>query len=197
MSNKIPTDAQWQDLADKVNAKAETSALPTAVSDLTNDADYQTGSDVSSAISTATQNMPVITMTNVDPGEGSALAEDHYVAVYGGDPIILDYSTSEVNTGVKWIDGSTIYKKTVDTGALPNITTKTVAHDISNLGTVVDFYGVAYNPNTKLRIKTDYPYTEYAVRTSVNDTYINISTAADQSSFTQSYVTVYYTKSSS
>lgn len=137
-----------------------------------------------------------IIMTDTDPGEGDPLADDTYKAYYGGSPLFMDYSTLEQDTGATWIDGKVIYKKTVDTGALPNITTKTVAHNISNLGTVVDFYGVAYNPNTKLRIKTDYPYTEYAVRTSVNDTYINISTAADQSSFTQSYVTVYYTKSS-
>ena len=61
-----------------------------------------------------------ITMTNSDPGEGATVGENEYIAVYGGDPIIMDYSTNEVNTGAKWIDGSAIYKKTINTGALPN-----------------------------------------------------------------------------
>lgn len=51
--SKIPTDAQWSDLVARIKAKAETSALPTKVSDLTNDSDFQTGTQVSSAIGTA------------------------------------------------------------------------------------------------------------------------------------------------
>ena len=78
-----------------------------------------------------------ITMTNIDPGEGSALAADNYVGVYGGAPIIMDYSTSEVDTGYTWTDGSPIYKKTINIGALPNATTKSVAHNISNFGTPI------------------------------------------------------------
>lgn len=51
--SKIPTDAQWSDLASRINAKADASALPTATSDLTNDSDFQTGTQVSTAISSA------------------------------------------------------------------------------------------------------------------------------------------------
>lgn len=50
---KLPTDAQWQDLAYRVKAKADASSVPTKTSDLTNDSDFQTGTQVSSAISTA------------------------------------------------------------------------------------------------------------------------------------------------
>lgn len=49
---KMATQEQWEDLADKIQAKA-------------NSAD-----------------VPVITMTTVDPGEGASLAENHFIAVY-------------------------------------------------------------------------------------------------------------------
>ena len=38
------------------------------------------------------------------------------------------YSTDEVKTDEKWIDGKPIYRKTIICGALPNNTTKNVAH---------------------------------------------------------------------
>ena len=34
------------------------------------------------------------------------------------------YSTTEINTGMKWIDGKPIYRKVVDFGSLPNNTYK-------------------------------------------------------------------------
>lgn len=51
--SKIPTDAQWSDLVARIKAKADNSALPTKVSDLTNDSGYQTAAQVSSTVSTA------------------------------------------------------------------------------------------------------------------------------------------------
>lgn len=50
---KVPTDLQWADLANRIKAKADSSAIPTNVSELTNDSGYQTSSDVTSAINTA------------------------------------------------------------------------------------------------------------------------------------------------
>lgn len=50
---KVPTDLQWADLANRIKAKADSTAIPTAVSQLTNDSGYQTSSDVTSAINTA------------------------------------------------------------------------------------------------------------------------------------------------
>ncbi|MDD3241777.1 MAG: type II secretion system protein [Bacilli bacterium] len=44
------------------------------------------------------------------------------------------FSTSaEQLTGDKWINGKPIYTKTIDFGALPNTTTKTVAHNVLNV----------------------------------------------------------------
>lgn len=51
--SKIPTDAQWSDLASRIKNKADSSSVPTAVSDLTNDEDFQTGQEVTDAIAAA------------------------------------------------------------------------------------------------------------------------------------------------
>lgn len=145
-----------------------------------------------------------ITMTNVDPGEGSALAENNYVAVYGGDPIILDYSTTEINTGVKWVDGTAIYKKTVNFGALPNATTKTVAHGISNLSQLVDIRAIARNTGGAAHVingvygaasSTEASNLLYENCFISADGNITITTNSDRSAFS-AYVTLYYTKSS-
>lgn len=51
------------------------------------------------------------------------------------------FDTTEKVVG-KWTDGRPIYQKTVNFGALPNTTNKSVAHSISNLGTIIS--SVAY-----------------------------------------------------
>lgn len=168
---RIATEGQWADLAARVKAKADAS------------------------------NVPNITMTNVDPGEGSALAANNYIAVYGGDPIIMDYSTNEVNTGAKWIDGSAIYKKTINFGALPNNTSKTVAHGISNIANVIKIEGVAMRPGSPnqwnpLPLVYRGDDASYDGELYANDTNVGVVFSADRSIYTSSYITLYYTKSS-
>lgn len=143
-----------------------------------------------------------ITMTNVDPGEGVPLAENHFIGVYSENPsapIVLDYSLTEVDTGYTWIDGSPIYKKTISTGTLPSgiADDTTVAHSISNLSKVIKIEGYAYNG-------TNFTPLPYVRGTSsgalagvvVDTTYVSIAANADLTAFTESYVTLYYTKSS-
>ena len=45
----------------------------------------------------------------------------------------IDYSTTEQDTGLKWIDGKTVYQKTVSIGTLPNTNQANVPHLISNI----------------------------------------------------------------
>jgi len=59
-------------------------------------------------------------------------------------PVI--YSTEERVIGV-WKDGRPLYQKTVDFGALPNNTTKTVSYNISDLDYFVKIQCVAHNQN--------------------------------------------------
>lgn len=159
---KIATTAQWQDLANRVNAA------------------------------------PTITMTTTDPGEGSPLAENNYIAVYGGDPLNLDYSTTEASTGAKWIDGKTIYKKTINFGALPNNERKLVAHGISNLGYVIKAEGMSFASGASAY--TPIPSAgasgvEYSINLQIWPVNIEIRTGTNRSSET-AYITLYYTKSS-
>ena len=47
----------------------------------------------------------------------------------------INYTTAEQDTGLKWIDGKTIYQKTVDVGSMPDTTptTKFVAHGVTGI----------------------------------------------------------------
>lgn len=141
-------------------------------------------------------NGATITMTDTDPGEGVALGDNEYVAVYGGEPITLDYSTSEIDTGTKWIDGSVIYKKTVNFGALPNNSTKSVAHNISGLTRIIEFNAIAYRNDMNVYVSLPFASTSGAnMSISISPTNVDIATTADRTAFNECYVTLYYTKS--
>lgn len=137
-----------------------------------------------------------ITMTSTDPGEGAVLAADNYIAVYGGDPIIMDYSTTEIKTGAKWIDGSAIYKKTINFGALPNNTTKTVAHNISSLGRIVKTEQSVTNGGTGALILSSGNQSGIdEFNFYITSTNVGIWCSTDRTNC-DAYITLYYTKSS-
>lgn len=107
-----------------------------------------------------------------------------------------NYSTSEVDTKVKWIDNKTIYRKTISIGALPNATGKQVSHGISGLDTVIKMEGFAKDPNAF----TPLPFPGTAsnpagfIQVGITSTVVSIGTGTDRSNAT-GYVTLYYTKS--
>ena len=101
-----------------------------------------------------------------------------------------NFSTNEKVIGT-WIDGKPLYQKTVDCGTLPNNTTKTVAHGISNLDEVKTVFGYGYRSSDATSIF--FPDNSLlAVWIKGNDIYL--SDSADRSSYTESYVTIQYTK---
>ena len=105
----------------------------------------------------------------------------------------MDYSTSEQDTGCKWIDGKPIYKKTIDIGALPNATSKNVAHGISALGIILDMRGAAFYSNG---VQLPLPFVstvQTAVSLNATSTDIAIVTAGDRTA-ASGYVTLWYTK---
>lgn len=105
-----------------------------------------------------------------------------------------DYSTDEKIIGT-WVDGKPIYQKTVDCGALPNNTTKSVAHGISNIDAIIEIRGSAYNDNHNgFSIPLADNNNNYSVFVDKDGDYIRIGTAADRSSLNHSYVTLQYTK---
>lgn len=105
------------------------------------------------------------------------------------------FNTSEVIIG-RWLDGSILYRKVVDFGALPNNTTKTVAHNISNLARVVNLYGMAYaTASGWIPINYITPAgLQYAVATSITAAgNVSITTGEDKSTYTDTKVIIEYT----
>lgn len=103
------------------------------------------------------------------------------------------YSTNELEIG-KWIDGKPLYRKVISFGALPNDTTKSVAHSISNLKRVVKLEGFAGSSQNlggiTLPHATATPTALYADTTNVN-----VKTTSDATVYTETYIYIYYTKS--
>lgn len=57
---------------------------------------------------------------------------------------VYDYSTTEIDTGKKWIDGKHIYRKVINVGALSDANQKTIAHGISNFNRAISLEGYFY-----------------------------------------------------
>lgn len=104
------------------------------------------------------------------------------------------YSTSEQIVGT-WIDGSTLYQRTYDCGALPNKSSDlTVPHNISDLDKFVRIYGVAMSESMFFNLP-------HVANSSINDqitlftdeTNITVRVGKNRSEY-NAYVTLQYTK---
>ena len=108
------------------------------------------------------------------------------------------YSTTEVNTGMTWVDGSTIYRKVINFGSLPNNDTKNVNLNISNLGNIINVSALGYDSinNNYWNIPTiSTSGAQYTIDITITPTQVRIRTATDRSHFT-AYVILEYTKTS-
>lgn len=114
------------------------------------------------------------------------------------EPKDQSFSTSEINTGTTWIDGSTIYKKTVNTGAL-NSTDKITNHGISGIKQVIKMEGfaIATSPSAGTiyvslpRAHKDHDHDGISFEAFGNNVKVAVGT---NNVFYDSYVTIYYTK---
>ena len=109
----------------------------------------------------------------------------------------LSYSTTEQLTGGTWLDGRPIYKKTIDTGALPSSSgDKLVNHNISNLDMTIHFEGVAFSPSSKVALNLPHVANNksYDIGVDVRETQININVGTNRSAYSVSYVTLFYVK---
>lgn len=113
-----------------------------------------------------------------------------------------NYSISEQDTGFTWIDGSSIYKKTVNFGALPNATTKTVAHNISNIHLMIKAEGFFHT--SLVDVFSPFPqnfsgnpdmFNGNVSTMVVTKTDVRIDCTGNMSGAT-AYITLYYTKNS-
>lgn len=111
---------------------------------------------------------------------------------------IAVYNTQETVCGQTFFPGSankenrSVYRKTINFGALPNATTKTVAHGIIfNSGcSITRFYGGASNTTSLLYI----PLSNPGITLSANSTNISITTTSDMSGYNLTYVVIEYLK---
>lgn len=106
------------------------------------------------------------------------------------------YTTTEVDTGKKWINGKTIYQKTFIMGGLGLATTIKKPHNISNLDLVIRIQGIAKENSIGATINLPHAADQqaYTVTVYADNTNVNIQTYADQRGYAQSYVTLWYTK---
>ena len=125
-----------------------------------------------------------VTLDNMQSVTSNAVAES------------LSYSTTEQKTGGVWIDGKPIYKKVIDCGALPNNTSKAVAHNITNIDIVFKLYGVSRIPSSNIIplpfVDVTTPANGLQLYLTTND--IVLRTKANRSNYTKTYVTIIYTK---
>ena len=134
-----------------------------------------------------------LTSSNIAAGPSAGIGSQNIDFTTFGS----NYSTTEQNTGYTWIDGSPIYKKTVNTGVLPNEAVKDVPHGITNLGHFIRLEGLAW---TIANLSFPLPFSSRLgvpnqIEVSVGPTVITIETGMDRTPFTSSYITLYYTKS--
>lgn len=105
----------------------------------------------------------------------------------------FDYSTEE-QYGGKWIDGSDWYYKTIDFGALPNNTSKSVNHNISNFGHAIEIRCIAWRDNG-ISIELPFSAGNYAY-CDVYSSSVEVVTNANLSAYNHSAITIKYVKTS-
>ena len=129
----------------------------------------------------------------------SGLAENQQENVLNDTKNYVDgtnsYSTNEVKTGGKWIDGKPIYRKTISCGALPNNTTKNVAHGIENLERVIKTEGYSVGSAGSAGSFIPVPYVSgVPMAMYVDMTNLVLQTSGKYSNYSDTYVTIEYTK---
>ena len=111
----------------------------------------------------------------------------------------FDYSTAEQDTGKKWIDGKTIYKKTINVAPLPSSTVKNTPHNISGLNLVIFIEAFRQNPVTNYTSNmpaTSANVVTNQIETAVSGNNVSVVTGFNASAYTIAFVTLYYTKTS-
>lgn len=107
------------------------------------------------------------------------------------------YSTTEIKTNKTWIDGKPIYRKVVDYGTLPNSSSVTIAHNISNISFVTNATAIIYDPNGTQTFRTlswsSPSNLSYAIAFEISTTGVIITTGSDRTAY-KAYVTIEYTK---
>lgn len=109
-----------------------------------------------------------------------------------------DYSASEQNTGIKWIDGRDVYTKVIIIGALPNNSVKNVDHGISDIDMVIECSLFAKSVSDNAFFNIFIPHLASSdtdtVTMYVSNTYVNVTTKTNYSNYDTSYAILTYVK---
>jgi hypothetical protein len=98
----------------------------------------------------------------------------------------VDYSTTEQDTGLKWIDGKIVYQKTI---VYTNISV-----DLTNLNIdeIVDIKGVSYLTDGTVFLLNTYGGAQYNMNMDITNDNLTITTSGW--AFSKANVTIFYTK---
>ena len=112
--------------------------------------------------------------------------------------VMPPYRTTEYDTGKRWINDEIIYGKVVVFGALPNNSTKNVAHGIIGLDLVLPGYPQATAKHFIIGNYLPLTYVSAAGRAEllIQGPDVRIVTTANFQDWTETYVTIEYTKTS-
>lgn len=86
-----------------------------------------------------------------------------------------------------------VYRMVVDFGALPNSTTKSVAHNIQDWNSSFRLTS-AYGASTDTSNLQALPIPNNGIELKINSTYVTITTTSNLSSYTETNIVVEYTK---
>lgn len=145
------------------------------------------GSDVT--ITPALESGTKVADYSIGDTEGSLYAPAPYTPV--------GYSETEQDTGLTWIDGSPIYQKTINAGAVDGTTKRaTVAHHISDIDKVIDMKAVAIDSTNHAYLMLSYANTDVSTQGNAYADNTNVyawNNLSGATGFTI-YVTLFYTK---
>lgn len=109
----------------------------------------------------------------------------------------LDYSETEQESNIKWIDGKSIFQKTINFGSMPNNMQKVVAHNIVTIEEVIAVEGYAQDSgaaNAQWIQLTFVFSTTLASTVFVNATNVVIKAIGNLTTHEECFITIYYTK---
>ena len=147
---------------------------------------------------------PINTMSNTVTEEGfSADARQMNPNIEGSfaamEKARNTYSTEEKIIGT-WLDGKPIYQKTIDIGPLLNNAVKTYTHGIENCDLCLSVRGVAIQATDRRCLCIPFgggpaaASTVYAVVPDFTKTEVSVSVGIDRRGFTNTFMTLQYTK---
>ena len=130
-----------------------------------------------------------------ETGSYIAVYVEREITVGGGVSVTENEGFTEIKTSRDYEESTNswrpIYMKSVDVGSLPNNTTKTTAHNVSNLSRWIDLHAIYSNGTFDL--PDNYYDPSNGIQTCINGANICVRTWSDRTSYS-GHVTLFYTK---